>query len=73
MLFGRALLTLAAAASVALGATLPRSLPSGTVTCGSNKYTSSELTSAINAGINYMKTNNLQGKFKAMLKAVEML
>ncbi|KZS93715.1 ustilago Sphaerogena ribonuclease U2 complexed with adenosine 2'-Monophosphate [Sistotremastrum niveocremeum HHB9708] len=51
-------LVLIASASLALA-----SLPSGTVTCGSNKYTSSELTSAINAGLNDLNSNNLQDDY----------
>lgn len=46
-----------------LAATIPRSLPSGTVTCGSNKYSASELTAAINAGIADMDSGNLPGQF----------
>lgn len=46
-----------------LAASIPRSLPSGTVTCGSNKYSVSELTAAINAGIADMKSGNLPGQF----------
>lgn len=38
-----------------------RSLPSGTVTCGSNKYSSSQLTAAINAGLKDMSSGNLPG------------
>ncbi|KAI0690272.1 Ribonuclease/ribotoxin [Cytidiella melzeri] len=36
-----------------------RSLPTGTVTCGSNKYTASELTAAINAGLKDMDSGDL--------------
>ena len=37
------------------------SLPSGTVTCGDNKYSVSELEAAINAGLEDLDDNNLQG------------
>ncbi|KIP04074.1 hypothetical protein PHLGIDRAFT_76528 [Phlebiopsis gigantea 11061_1 CR5-6] len=40
-----------------MAASLPRSLPSGTVTCGSNKYTASAITAAINAGVDDMNSD----------------
>lgn len=58
-----ALLVLSAQAAV-----VKRSLPTGTVTCGSNEYTASELTAAINAGLEDMNSNNLQGKSKCKSK-----
>ena len=36
-------------------------LPSGTVTCGDNDYSVSELEAAISAGLQYYESNNLQG------------
>lgn len=62
MAFIRAVV-LVASAVAGLAATVPRSLPSGTVTCGSNKYSVSELTAAINAGIADMNSGNLPGQF----------
>lgn len=55
-MFFTKLAALVLAASSALAA-----LPSGTVTCGDNKYSVSELTSAINAGIKDLDDNNLPG------------
>ncbi|KLO18305.1 ustilago Sphaerogena ribonuclease U2 complexed with adenosine 2'-Monophosphate [Schizopora paradoxa] len=53
MLFTK-LAALLVAATSALAA-----LPSGTVTCGDNKYSVSELTAAIDAGIKDLDDNNL--------------
>lgn len=50
-----------ASVAASLAATVPRALPSGTVTCGSNTYSASELTAAINAGIDDMNSGNLPG------------
>ena len=49
-------------ASAALAASLPRALPSGTVTCGSNKYSVSAIEAAINAGVEDQESGNLPGK-----------
>ena len=56
-------LVLVASVAATLAASLPqsRSLPSGDVTCGDNTYTASELTAAINAGLDDLNSNNLQG------------
>lgn len=62
MAFIRAVVLLASVVA-GMAATIPRSLPSGTVTCGSNKYTVSELTAAINAGIEDTDSGNLPGRF----------
>ncbi len=56
-MFVAKLIALVFAASSALAA-----LPSGTVTCGDNKYSVSELTAAINAGIKDLDANNLPGE-----------
>lgn len=50
------LLALALSAAVALAA-----LPSGTVTCGSNKYSVSAIEAAINAGVKDLNSGNLPG------------
>lgn len=55
MLFAK-LAALVLAASSALAA-----LPSGTVTCGDNKYSVSELQDAITAGLKDLDDNNLPG------------
>ncbi|KZV93953.1 Ribonuclease/ribotoxin [Exidia glandulosa HHB12029] len=49
-----------AALSAALVSTaaVPRALPSGTVTCGRNKYAVSAITAAINAGVKDMNAGN---------------
>ncbi|KZP08650.1 Ribonuclease/ribotoxin [Athelia psychrophila] len=62
-MFSRALIVLVAATSLALGSALPRALPSGSTTCGSNSYTASELTTAINGGVKYLNDNNLQDDY----------
>ena len=51
-------LALAAAAFAAPG---PRSLPSGTVTCGKDNYSVSSITAAINAGVSDMNAGNFPG------------
>ncbi|KAF8317478.1 Ribonuclease/ribotoxin [Clavulina sp. PMI_390] len=58
----RTLIAAASVATAALAAVTPineRSLPSGTVTCGSNKYTSSSLTAAITAALKDQSSGNL--------------
>jgi len=62
-MYARVLLVLAAASAIFASAhpVLPRSLPTGTVTCGSNSYSPSELTAAINAGVDDKNSGNLQG------------
>ena len=50
------LLTIALSVSVALAA-----LPSGTVTCGSNKYSVSAIEAAINGGVKDLDSGNLPG------------
>ena len=49
-------------ALVSLLAVALAALPSGDVTCGDNTYTASELTAAINAGLDDMNNDNLQGE-----------
>lgn len=39
-----------------------RSLPSGVVTCGDNRYTVSAITAAIDAGVRDMDEGNFPGK-----------
>ncbi|THH30552.1 hypothetical protein EUX98_g3637 [Antrodiella citrinella] len=53
-MFTKTFAVLLLAASSALA-----SLPSGTVTCGSNKYSVSSITAAINAGVKDMNSGNL--------------
>ena len=60
MLF-KALSAVLLAASAASAASLPRALPSGTVTCGSNKYSVSAITAAINAGVKDMDDDYYPG------------
>ena len=48
-------------ASAAMAASLPRALPSGTVTCGSNKYSVSAIEAAINAGVEDMDDDYYPG------------
>ena len=50
------LLAIAISVSVAFAA-----LPSGTVTCGSNKYSVSAIEAAINAGVEDLDSGNLPG------------
>ena len=50
-----------AAAAVLAAPNAPRSLPSGTVTCGSNRYSVSAITAAINGGVKDMNSGNLPG------------
>ena len=52
----------AIAASAAMAVSLPRALPSGTVTCGSNKYSVSAITAAINGGVKDMDSGYLPGQ-----------
>lgn len=62
----RSIVVLASIVTAAFANVVPineRSLPSGTVTCGSNGYSPSQLTAAINAGVKYLNANNLQGTF----------
>lgn len=56
-MFTKTLCAVLLAASAAMAASLPRSLPSGTVTCGSNKYTVSAITAAINGGVDDMNSD----------------
>ena len=49
-------------ASAAMAATLPRALPSGTVTCGSNKYSVSAIEAAIDAGVKDMDDDYYPGR-----------
>jgi len=51
---------LASAASLAKGLATPRSLPSGEVYCGSDSYDDDEIVAAMNAGIGYLNSGNLQ-------------
>ena len=48
-------------ASAAMAASLPRALPSGTVTCGKDNYSVSSITAAINAGVSDMNAGNFPG------------
>ena len=50
-----------ALAAVVVAAPGPRSLPSGTVTCGRDNYSVSSITAAINAGVSDMNSGNLPG------------
>lgn len=61
-MFAKTLCTVLLAASAAMAASLPRSLPSGTVTCGSNKYSVSAITAAINAGVKDMDDDYYPGE-----------
>lgn len=49
-------------AALASSAAVPRSLPSGTVTCGKNKYAVSAISAAINAGVKDMNAGNFPGE-----------
>jgi len=51
------------AASLARGVTIPRSLPKGQVTCGSDLYSVNDITAAINAGVGYLDSGNLQDDY----------
>lgn len=62
-MFFQTLSTILLAASAAMAASVPRSLPSGTVTCGSDKYSVSAITAAINAGVEDMDDGNLPGEY----------
>lgn len=66
-----ALTTLATALSLSLPT--PRALPSGTVTCGSNKYSVSAITAAINAGVKDLDSGNLPGECAAFLSVCSTL
>ncbi|KAI0796452.1 Ribonuclease/ribotoxin [Irpex lacteus] len=55
-----ALLAVSAATAASIAG---RALPSGTVTCGSNKYSVSELTAAINAGVKDLNSGNLPDNY----------
>ena len=61
MLFKQFAIALLAASATAATTILRRSLPTGTVTCGDNDYTSSAIEAAINAGVKDMEDNNLPG------------
>lgn len=61
-MLSRTFAALLVAASV-MGRSLPRTLPTGTVTCGSNGYSATELTSAINAGLLFLLANDLQDDY----------
>ena len=64
MLFALGLIFSAAVSSVhASPSPLKRSLPSGVVTCGSNSYTASAITNAIDAGVDDMGEGDYPGKF----------
>ena len=67
MLF-KTLSTVLVAASAAMAANIPRALPSGTVTCGSNKYSVSAITAAINGGVKDLDDGNLPG---ALIRSLE--
>ena len=54
---------LAVSAATAVSIT-GRSLPSGTVTCGSNKYSVSAIEAAINAGVKDMDAGNYPGAYQ---------
>ncbi len=51
--------------TLAFATSVIAALPSGTVTCGSNRYIASELTAAINAGVKDLSSGNLQGSSEA--------
>jgi hypothetical protein len=61
MLFKTLTVLLLSAATV-LAAPTARALPSGTVTCGSNKYSVSAIEAAINAGVKDMDDGDFPGK-----------
>jgi len=63
MMYPRTFAAVVAALAIRCSALLvvPRSLPSGTVTCSSNSYSPSDLTAAITAGIDDLNNGNLQG------------
>lgn len=66
VMFFRSFIVLSSALSLVVGTVLPavpRSLPTGTVTCGSNGYSPSQLTAAINAGVKDLTSGDLQGEF----------
>ena len=60
-MYTRLWLLFISAASLVRGFTIPRSLPKGQVTCGSDVYTDAEITAAINAGVGYLNSGDLQG------------
>ncbi|TDL19072.1 Ribonuclease/ribotoxin [Rickenella mellea] len=49
--------------TLAFATSVIATLPSGTVTCGSNRYIASELTAAINAGVKDLNSGNLQDDY----------
>ena len=62
-MFVKVLSFLALAASAVVAAPpVSRALPSGTVTCGSNRYSVSAIEAAINAGVEDMDEGNFPGK-----------
>ena len=50
-----------AATAVVASRNFERSLPSGTVTCGDNRYSVSAIEAAINAGVEDMDDNDFPG------------
>ena len=63
MLFSLGLIFSAAVSFVhAFPSPMKRSLPSGVVTCGSNSYTASAITNAIDAGVDDMDEGDYPGK-----------
>jgi len=62
-MYTRLWLLFVSAASLARGLTIPRSLPKGDVTCGTDVYTVAQITAAINAGVGYLDSGNLQDDY----------
>ncbi len=60
-MFKQIVVALLAAAVATAASIASRSLPSGTVTCGSNEYEASDLTAAINAALDDLDSGNLPG------------
>lgn len=67
MLFNSIFILLSATAAMAAVA----SLPSGTVTCGSDRYSVSAITAAINAGVKDMQSGNLPGMYSFFMTRYE--
>jgi hypothetical protein len=54
-----------AVATTALALVTPRSLPTSTVTCGSDKYSVSQISSAISKGYAYLEEGKTIGMFSS--------
>lgn len=62
-MFVKVLSLLAVAAVAVIAAPSPRALPSGTVTCGDNRYSVSAIEAAIDAGVEDMEDGESPGMF----------